>query len=95
VKPTCVWLVVCVIVGRIDGLGKWSALNESLPDWIFISYRHQETAWPARQLYDVLVKHFPAEQVFKDVDNIDPGDDFVELITGAVASCSTDRAWGL
>jgi hypothetical protein len=29
----------------------------------------------------------PAEQVFKDVDNIDPGDDFVDRITAAVASC--------
>ena len=35
----------------------------------------------------MLVEHFSAEQVFKDVDNIDPGDDFVERITGAVASC--------
>ena len=87
VKRTCVWLVVCVIVGGTDGLGKWSALNESLPGRIFISYR--------RQLYDVLVKHFPAEQVFKDVNNIDTDDDFVELITVAVASCSRDRAWGL
>jgi hypothetical protein len=42
-----------------------------------------------------LVKHFPAEQVFKDVNNIDPGGDFVGLISGAVASCSRDRAWGL
>jgi tetratricopeptide (TPR) repeat protein len=70
-----------------DGLGKWSALNESLPGRIFISYRRQETAWPARQLYDVLVEHFPAEQVFKDIDNIDPGDEFVERITAAVESC--------
>jgi hypothetical protein len=84
-----------VIVGGTDGLGKWSALNESLPGRIFISYRRRETGWPARQLSDVLVKQFPAEQVFKDVNNIDPGDDFVELITGAVASCSRDRAWGL
>jgi outer membrane protein assembly factor BamD (BamD/ComL family) len=76
-----------VIVGGTDGLGKWSALNESLPGRIFISYRRQETAWPAGRLYDVLVEQFPAEQVFKDVDNIDPGDDFVERITGAVASC--------
>jgi hypothetical protein len=76
-----------VIVDGTDGLGKWSALNESLPGRIFISYRRQETAWPAGRLYDVLVEHFPAEQVFKDVDNIDPGDDFVERITGAVASC--------
>ena len=32
-------------------------------------------------------KHFAAEQVFKDVDNIDPGDDFVERIAAAVGSC--------
>lgn len=86
-ESSCVWLVVCVIVSGTDGLGKWSALNESLPGRIFISYRRQETAWPAGRLYDVLVEHFPAEQVFKDVDNIDPGDDFVERITAAVSSC--------
>jgi polar amino acid transport system substrate-binding protein len=62
-------------------------LNESLPGRIFISYRRQETGWPAGRLYDLLIEHFPAEQVFKDVDNIDPGDDFVERITAAVASC--------
>jgi len=54
---------------------------------IFISYRRQETAWPARQLYEVLVGRFGAESVFKDVDDIEPGDDFVERITEAVASC--------
>jgi tetratricopeptide (TPR) repeat protein len=70
-----------------DGLGKWSAVSESLPGRIFISYRRQETAWPAGRLYDVLVEHFPAEQVFKDVDNIDPGDEFVERIAAAVESC--------
>jgi hypothetical protein len=70
-----------------EGLGKWSALNDSLPGRIFISYRRQETAWPAGRLYDVLVEHFPAEQVFKDVDNIEPGEDFVERITAAVGSC--------
>jgi hypothetical protein len=68
-------------------LGKWSALNESLPGRIFISYRRQETAWPAGRLYDVLVEHFPAEQVFKDVDNIEPGEDFVDRITAAVGTC--------
>lgn len=54
---------------------------------IFISYRRQETAWPARQLYEVLVARFGAGSVFKDVDDIDPGDDFVERITDAVAAC--------
>jgi hypothetical protein len=62
-------------------------LNESLPGRIFISYRRQETEWPARHLYQVLVEDFSAEQVFKDVDNIDPGDDFDERITSAVGSC--------
>ena len=58
-----------------------------MPGRIFISYRRQETRWPARQLYDVLVEQFPAEQVFKDVDSIEPGEDFVERITAAVSSC--------
>src|SRR4030095_5644006 len=54
---------------------------------VFISYRRQETAWPARQLYDVLVAELGANRVFKDVDNIEPGDDFVERIQSAVGSC--------
>lgn len=54
---------------------------------IFISYRRQEAAWPARQLYAELSETFGAEQVFKDVDNINPGDDFVQRISDAVASC--------
>jgi hypothetical protein len=62
-------------------------VNESLPGRIFISYRRQETAWPAGRLYDVLVENFPADEVFKDVDNIDSGEDFTERITAAVGSC--------
>jgi glycerophosphoryl diester phosphodiesterase len=54
---------------------------------VFISYRRQETAWPARQLYDVLVAELGADRVFKDVDDIEPGDDFVERIQSAVSSC--------
>ena len=54
---------------------------------VFISYRRQETAWPARQLYDLLVAELGADRVFKDVDNIEPGDDFVERIQWAVGSC--------
>jgi hypothetical protein len=87
-KLGCVRILVCRTNGwNPIGLGKWSALSESLPGRIFISYRRQETAWPAGRLYDVLVEHFPPEQVFKDVDNIDPGDEFVERITAAVESC--------
>jgi hypothetical protein len=54
---------------------------------IFISYRREETAYPAGWLYDRLADHYGAGQVFKDVDSIQLGDDFVEVITRAVASC--------
>jgi hypothetical protein len=54
---------------------------------IFISYRREETAYPAGWLYDRLDDHFGNAQVFKDVDSIALGDDFVEAITTAVGSC--------
>jgi hypothetical protein len=57
------------------------------PGGIFISYRREETAYPAGWLYDRLVDHFGGGQVFKDVDSIELGDDFVEVITTAVGSC--------
>src|SRR4029450_6027568 len=62
-------------------------MEESEAARVFISYRRQETAWPARQLYDVLVAELGADRIFKDVDNIEPGDDFVERIQSAVGSC--------
>ena len=54
---------------------------------VFISYRRQDTAWPARQLYDLLVAELGADRVFKDVDDIEPGDDFIEHIQSAVGAC--------
>ena len=57
------------------------------PGRIFISYRRGETAYPAGWLYDRLADRYGGEQVFKDVDSIELGDDFVEVINGAVGSC--------
>jgi hypothetical protein len=54
---------------------------------IFISYRREETAYPAGWLYDRLTDRYGGGQVFKDVDSIQLGDDFVEVITRAVGSC--------
>jgi TIR domain len=54
---------------------------------IFMSYRRDETAYPAGWLYDRLADHFGGGQVFKDIDSIELGDDFVEVITSAVGSC--------
>jgi TIR domain len=57
------------------------------PGRIFISYRRGESAYPAGWLYDRLADHYGKDQVFKDVDDIELGEDFVEVITAAVGSC--------
>jgi TIR domain len=54
---------------------------------IFMSYRRDDTAYPAGWLFDRLTSHFGRGQVFKDIDSIELGDDFVEVITTAVESC--------
>ena len=43
----------------------------------------------------MLVARFGAGSVFKDVDDIDPGDDFVERITDAVADPPGEAEPGL
>src|SRR5215207_2431184 len=57
------------------------------PGRIFISYRREDTAYPAGWLYDRLADRYGGGQVFKDVDSIELGDNFVEVITSAVGSC--------
>src|SRR5437773_2664408 len=54
---------------------------------IFISYRHEDSIAYAGRLYDRLIAHFGAEQVFMDIDTIEPGADFVEVIERTVGSC--------
>jgi hypothetical protein len=47
---------------------------------LFISYRREDSAGFAGRLADALEKGLGAEQVFRDVDDIPPGQDFVEAI---------------
>jgi WD40 repeat protein len=58
-----------------------------VPGRIFMNYRRDDTDYPAAWLYERLASHFSGDQVFKDIDSIDLGDDFVEKITTAVESC--------
>jgi TIR domain len=53
---------------------------------VFITYRREDTAYPAGWLHDRLVDRLGHEQVFKDVDSIELGDDFVQVLSDAVAS---------
>jgi TIR domain len=55
---------------------------------IFVSYRREDAAYPAGWLFDRLVDHFGEDRVFRDVDSIELGDDFVEMIMSAVGSCA-------
>src|SRR5262249_4101286 len=54
---------------------------------LFINYRREDTAPHAGRLYDRLAAHFGVDQVFMDIDQIDPGEDFVEVINRKIGSC--------
>ena len=64
-----------------------AASTSADPGRIFISYRREDSAFPAGWLYDRLCARFGSDYVFKDVDSIDPGDDFLRVIEDAVGSC--------
>jgi len=54
---------------------------------VFINYRREDTAPHAGRLYDRLTAHFGEDQVFIDIDQIEPGEDFVEVINRKVGAC--------
>ncbi|HJW37787.1 MAG TPA: CHASE2 domain-containing protein [Candidatus Udaeobacter sp.] len=54
---------------------------------LFINYRREDTAPYAGRLYDRLTAHFGEDQVFIDIDQIEPGEDFVEAINHKVGAC--------
>jgi hypothetical protein len=54
---------------------------------IFISYRRDDTAGYARSVYDELATHFGKSRVFIDIDTIQPGDEFTEVVANALNDC--------
>ena len=65
---------------------------------IFISYRRDDSAPYAGRLYDRLTARFGKGQVFMDIDQIGPGEDFVEVIDRKVGACGVaviliGKAW--
>lgn len=55
---------------------------------VFISYRREDTGPYARLLKIKLSERFPDTQVFMDLDSIEAGLDFAEVIESAVHSCA-------
>jgi uncharacterized membrane protein YhaH (DUF805 family) len=54
---------------------------------IFINYRRSDSPGAAGRLYDRLQQHFDRNQVFMDVDAIEPGIDFVKSLDEQVSTC--------
>jgi hypothetical protein len=54
---------------------------------IFVCYRRDDSSGHAGRLFDKLVDHFGKDRIFMDIDTIEPGEDFIEVIENAVGSC--------
>jgi TIR domain len=54
---------------------------------VFICYRREETAFAARAIHDRVVQRLERENVFLDVDNIDLGVDWFNVLTDRVGAC--------
>src|SRR5438552_15437693 len=67
--------------------GGRNRLQVAMNSKLFINYRREDTAPYAGRLYDRLTTHFGEDQVFIDIDQIDPGEDFVEAINRKVSAC--------
>jgi hypothetical protein len=48
---------------------------------VFINYRRKDSAPYAGRLYDRSTARFGENQAFIDIDQIEPGEDFVKVIT--------------
>lgn len=54
---------------------------------IFISYRREDASASAGRIYDHLISRFGRQAVFMDVDGIEPGMDFHEVLNQRVGEC--------
>ncbi len=54
---------------------------------VFVSYRRDDSADATDRLADALAAHFGPDRIFVDIDNIDLGADFAQVIENWVASC--------
>jgi chemotaxis protein histidine kinase CheA len=58
-----------------------------MPGGVFISYRREDSAGFAGRIYDRLTRRLDAKSVFLDVDNIQPGLDFFDVLSEKLRLC--------
>ena len=54
---------------------------------VFLNYRREDSSGYAGRIYDRLTATFGKQQIFRDVDRIEPGLDFSKVIDDSLASC--------
>jgi TIR domain len=54
---------------------------------VYISYRREDSAGFARLIYDRLTRRLDPDRIFFDFASIQPGQDFVEVLTSRVRAC--------
>ena len=54
---------------------------------IFISYRREDSQELAGRLFDRLAQRFGKDRVFRDIDAIDPGARFAQVIAERIGDC--------
>ena len=88
------WAIVMGFAGRRSrarlvsglaaaGMAKDDMMTQGPGGRVFICYRREDAGYPAGWLFDQLTARLGADRVFKDVDSIEPGDDFADVITEA------------
>jgi CHASE2 domain-containing sensor protein len=88
--------VGCTAVDALLERRRRSALEAALgrlmpppsPRAFFISYRREESAWPARMLRDDLVSRFGSTSVFMDTASLRAGQEWPRQIQDALRGCS-------
>jgi len=59
-----------------------------MPSGLFISYRRSDSQYAAGRLADALGREFGDERIFRDIEDIEAGADFVETLDKALAECA-------
>jgi hypothetical protein len=71
-----------------DRPARASSTAQGAPDLrVFINYRRADTADVAGRLYDTLAARFGDDEVFMDIDDLEPGVDFQAVLNEAVEAC--------
>ena len=68
----------------LQGFVHRPAAHNSCMAAIFLSYRRSDSVGAAGRLFDRLAEHFGADQVFRDIDSIEAGENFEERIRDAL-----------